>query len=107
MTMDWGPQRLKQVAEGSFGFLVWVPECPSGLVLSLSHCPLAPASWEEQAGASASPSHHSPPTPGQENHLQCETWRGVGKPSAGGRRGGADGREGQARCWEPARETAC
>ena len=40
--MDWGSQRLKQVAEGSFGFLVGVPESPSGMVLSLSHCPLAP-----------------------------------------------------------------
>lgn len=50
--MDWWPQGLKQVAKGSFGFLVWAPEGPSGLVLS-SSLPTRPPSCQEQAGDSS------------------------------------------------------
>lgn len=91
--MDWWPQGLKQVAEGRLCFSVWVLECPSRLVLSPGLCPLVhlPAKSRQELLL----------LPGQENHLQPDLERGVGLLLAG-----ADGREWQASCWEPAWEMA-
>lgn len=96
--VDWRPQGLKQVAEGGFRVPVWIPECPSGLVLSPGFCPLAhfPAKSRQSCRCPPSP---LPPTSRQENYLQLKAQRGAlafcwgvglqmagrGKPGAGNR----------------------